>query len=59
MTNFDWVLETISKKHDRSRFDCTEPDLNKYTRRGDKFNFSNQAGVHFDFLTVNQTPQPR
>jgi Holliday junction resolvase RusA-like endonuclease len=39
MTKFEWVLEPISKKHDR--FDCTEPDLNNYLKKFARQNAQN------------------
>jgi len=33
MSDFDWVLEILIKKHDRSNFDCGEPDLNQYLKK--------------------------
>lgn len=47
MTNCDWVLETISKKHHRSSFDCGEPDLNNYLKRFARQNAQNNISQTF------------
>jgi len=47
MTNLEWLLETISKKHDRSRFDCGEPDLNNYLKKFARQNAQNNISQTF------------
>jgi hypothetical protein len=55
MSHFEWILETISKKHDRSHFDCGEPDLNSYLKKFARQNAQNNISQTFvaSYLVVD------
>ena len=49
----NWLIASLNRGHDRSQFDCGEPDLNEYLIRYARQN--QDAGIARTFVAANKT----